>query len=144
MGFDLGDLTKIPSDEQRWRDLLSRLEAEFADVDDPAVHSRDDEAPGMLLMIERCVDSGHYDLAARIMADLCGNKAQRLGALKLTELRRREVRQWHDRAKPAWKELRNRHSRARCASLIKDRLGDSVPSERQIMRAIKEWERDVE
>ena len=140
MSFEF-DFRDMPSAEECWRELLARLEAEFAGVDDPAVHSRDDEAPGMLLELERCIASGYYDLAASIIADLCGKKAQRLGALARAEHGRRAVAQWHGHAKPIWTAIHNRYSRARCAEIIKDRLGDRVPGERQIMRAIEKWER---
>jgi hypothetical protein len=139
MGFKL-DFTNMPTDEERWRELLARLDAEFAGVDDPAVHSLDDETPGMLLLLERSIAGGYYDLAASVVAELCGNKAQRLGARARAEVGQHTVDQWHALAKPIWLELRGRFSRARCASIIKDRLGDLVPKDRQIMRAIAKWE----
>jgi hypothetical protein len=140
MGFKF-DVTNMPSDAERWSDLLARLEAEFAGIDDPAVHSRDDEAPGMLLLLERCIAGSYYDLAANVVADLCGNKAQRLGARARAKVGRRTVDQWHALAHEVWQALLGRGlSRNRCAEIIKDRLGDLVPGERQITRAIKSWE----
>jgi hypothetical protein len=140
MGFKY-DFTNMPTDEEHWRELLARLEAEFAAVDDPAVHCRDDESPGMLMRLERCIDGGYYDLAADIVGDLRGNKAQRRGGRARAEVdQRTRVDKWHALAKAVWMTLDNRDNRSGCAKIIKDRLGNLVPGERQIIRAIEKWE----
>jgi hypothetical protein len=59
MGFDLGDLTKIPSDEERIAQALSKIEGELKHVDGPDVWSRDDQSPGMLMLLRDCATSAH-------------------------------------------------------------------------------------
>jgi len=142
MGFKLN--LDLRSDEERWRDLLARYEAEFADIKIPAVHSRNEFAPGLLMLLEQNIDSGYYDLAAGIIEDLRSNKARWLGVLASAEARR--CPKWHARAKPIWLELRDHYSAPDCAQKIKARLRNDVgvPGVPQIMRAIKKCEEEEE
>ena len=60
MGFDLGDLTKIPTDEELVAQALGKIEGELKHLDDPDIWSRDDESPGLLMLLEDCVASEYY------------------------------------------------------------------------------------
>jgi hypothetical protein len=141
MGFKLN--LDLRSDEERWREVLARYEAEFADIKIPAVHSRDDESPGLLLLLERNIGSEYYDLAAGIIEELRSNKARWIGILASAEARR--CPEWHARAKPIWMELRGRYNAPDCARKIKTRLRNDagVPGVKQIRRAIAQWEEEL-
>jgi hypothetical protein len=130
----------MPTAEEGWRVLLARLEADFADVKVPAVHSRDDQSPGLLLLLEQSIAGEHYDLAARIIEDLRNNKSRWVGQLASAKARRHP--KWHLLAKPIWLELRDRYNELDCSRTIKKRLRnvDGVRDVRQIRRAIEQWE----
>jgi hypothetical protein len=70
MGFDLRDLTKFPSDEERIAQALSKIEGELKHVTDPDVWSREDQSPGLLMLLEVCVASEYYGIALAIAFDL--------------------------------------------------------------------------
>jgi hypothetical protein len=140
MGFKY-DVTNVPTVEEGWRKLLVRLEAEFDGIGGPAVHRRHDEPPGLLLMLERCIASEHYDIAAGIVEDLRSNKARWLGQLASAKARRHP--EWHARVKPVWMRLDRRLGYSHCVREIRKRLGDcALPDDRQIKRAIKQWEEE--
>jgi hypothetical protein len=169
MGFKLPDLTKIPIDgETCMAEELARIEKEL-NIDDANVWRRDDggsnsEPDGLFweLRWRAGIDPTlHTADAVGIAFELgkiaAGGKAdplfaQRLGGRALARLREAAADAWKRAARPIWLEHRGslpkgdqrRLSQDDVAKLIKDTLKSSVPKEAQIVRSVREWDRNLD
>jgi hypothetical protein len=123
MGFDLGDLTKIPGDEERIAQALSKIERGLKHVDGSAVWGRDNESPGLLMLLEDCVASEHYGIALSVAFDLgryaAGEKVsvterQRLAGLATAARNKANADAWQLPGKRIWWEVRGQL--AKCLS----------------------------
>lgn len=67
MGFKLPDLANMPSNEERIAEALATIEVGLQDIDDPAVRCRDDESPGLLMLLKQCVSADPtWDMAMAV------------------------------------------------------------------------------
>jgi hypothetical protein len=80
MGFKLPDFTNMPSDEERVAEALATIEIGLKGIDDPAVRCRDDESPGLLMLLEQCVSADPtWDMAMAVKLAFDLGKAAVLG-----------------------------------------------------------------
>jgi hypothetical protein len=171
MGFDLGDLTNIPTDEELIAQTLGKIEGELKHVDDPNVWSRDDESPGLLMLLEDCIASEYYGIALSIAFDLgiaavldkvdpsalakhrAGVKARRQGTQRSTITRQASATEWravlpqllekHRAVGRGHQDWKSRIDLAAIAALeIKKKLGLEI-AESTIADAIEEIERET-
>jgi hypothetical protein len=162
MGFDLGDLTKIPIDgETCMAEELARIEEQLKHIDDTDIWRRDNSGPGGLfweLTWRASIDptlhtADSVGIAFELGKIAAGGRAdplfaQRLGGRALARLRRGAADAWKAAAKPIWWTRRGSLPKGNerwlsqddVAKLIKDTLKSRVPKEPQILRAVREWD----
>ena len=139
MGFDLGDLTKIPSDEERIAQALSKIQEGLECIDDPHVWSWERESPGLFTLLEDCVGSEYYAIALSLafalgQAAVVGkaDPAALSNARAAVEARRRGAR--NSRIEPIkradeWKAVARRVMDADGGSLTDEKMTEKICAE---------------
>jgi len=162
MGFKF-DFTNMPSDEERVAEALAKIEARLKNIDDPAVRSRDDQDPGLLMLLEQLVsvhaDVWQWTLALSVAFDLgryaAGEKVsvterQRLAGLVRAAQIKAKADAWQTPAKQIWWETRGqfpkgdkrRKTQPQVAKVIKSKV-KGVPSKERALELVEKWDREA-